>query len=526
MRTILAILAVLFCSSTLLADIDGAQNRKNFYFFSHQQKVEFKPADHKSDLIQKKFGRSELKSSKNKLIEFNDHAFGIVTPRIAVQFKDSVVVEEKILSSIPFISMKQPIYKKNLYYFEFKDSDQAIDQANKLYQLRETKFSHPIFQFPVEHRSFQETEPLLDQQWHHLPTRYDQNQFQIGVNSISAWYKVQNPSPIKIAVIDLGFQVEHPDLQDAWAIHTEEIPDNNIDDDGNSYVDDTIGWNFDLDNDQLIYGSGASHGTAVAGILAAGKNGIGGVGVCPFCKLVPLVIYNDRQHAVDAFYYAKSRGVHVISNSWGYAIGTPRTDLLEQTISDVAKNGRDGLGTSIIFAMPNANINGCKGTSPDISAHPDVIAVSSVSKDGEKVEQSGYGSCLKFVGPSSNSGDDGIITTDRTGTKGYNKGNDDSDLSNLDYTNRFHGTSAAAPAVSGVFGLVYSQHPSLKASQALLYVQESAIKPQTSGEDQRVGPQGDVDYDEEGHNIYFGYGVPNAEAAVLGALTSSETSIF
>ena len=47
-----------------------------------------------------------------------------------------------------------------------------------------------------------------------------------------------------VAVIDSGVDVNHEDLQGKVWINEDEIPNNNIDDDNNGYIDDVYGWNF------------------------------------------------------------------------------------------------------------------------------------------------------------------------------------------------------------------------------------------------------------------------------------------
>ena len=47
-------------------------------------------------------------------------------------------------------------------------------------------------------------------------------------------------------------------------------------------------------------------------------------------------------------------------------------------IADVAQTGRNGKGTAIVFAMSNVDRNDCRSSNPDISAHPNVIAVHDV----------------------------------------------------------------------------------------------------------------------------------------------------
>jgi len=49
---------------------------------------------------------------------------------------------------------------------------------------------------------------------------------------------------IIVAVIDSGVDVNHEDLKGKIWINSKEIPNNRIDDDGNGFVDDVMGWNF------------------------------------------------------------------------------------------------------------------------------------------------------------------------------------------------------------------------------------------------------------------------------------------
>ena len=56
--------------------------------------------------------------------------------------------------------------------------------------------------------------------------------------------KDQKGEEVIIAVIDSGVDIEHSQLQNAIWVNENEIPNNNIDDDHNGYVDDINGWNF------------------------------------------------------------------------------------------------------------------------------------------------------------------------------------------------------------------------------------------------------------------------------------------
>ncbi len=56
--------------------------------------------------------------------------------------------------------------------------------------------------------------------------------------------KGKKSSPIIVAVIDGGIDIEHEDLKKVLWVNQKEIPGNGIDDDKNGYADDVHGWNF------------------------------------------------------------------------------------------------------------------------------------------------------------------------------------------------------------------------------------------------------------------------------------------
>jgi subtilisin family serine protease len=68
-----------------------------------------------------------------------------------------------------------------------------------------------------------------------------------GISTEKAYKEIikgKKSSPIIVAVIDGGIDIEHEDLKKVLWVNQKEIPGNGIDDDKNGYVDDVHGWNF------------------------------------------------------------------------------------------------------------------------------------------------------------------------------------------------------------------------------------------------------------------------------------------
>ena len=59
--------------------------------------------------------------------------------------------------------------------------------------------------------------------------------------------------PVVMGVLDSGVDITHEDLRDVIWTNPKEIPDNNLDDDKNGYIDDRNGWNFMGANDGTTY---------------------------------------------------------------------------------------------------------------------------------------------------------------------------------------------------------------------------------------------------------------------------------
>jgi len=146
-----------------------------------------------------------------------------------------------------------------------------------------------------------------------------------GIGVDRAW-PLSTGAGVVIAAIDLGYELDHPDLAAQWALNPGESGGgrerNGVDDDHNGYVDDWRGWDFyGRDNDPSPTGI-REHGTNVAGVLAAqADNGIAIAGIAPGARVLALRTADDILHQgnrlAQAIVYAVDRGASAISMSLG-----------------------------------------------------------------------------------------------------------------------------------------------------------------------------------------------------------------
>lgn len=436
-------------------------------------------------------------------------AIGILTNEIVIR-TDNVDLIGALRKSGDFVSVRESKVKRGLFVVSYKDPSAALVWANKLYGQPGIKYAHPNFRIPKNWRSKLQKmndptlEPFFAAQWHLSNTGQGGGTPGADIHVKEAWQVTLGSEDVVVGVLDAGFEVSHPDIQPGWLINHEEIPGNGIDDDSNGYIDDVNGWNFRTGTGDITDGYVSDHGTAVAGLVGARINGRGMSGVCPRCTMLPISLSWEVVEDAEAFYYAQHFGAHIITNSWGYPVGTPSTDAVVDAINEVAATGRDGKGTIILFAMNNINQDDCVGDEPDISSLDAVIAVSAASDLDKKVSFSAWGACMEFLSPSYESGRRGIATTDLLGNQGYNTGTRPGDLPDLDYTNDFGGTSAATPIAAGVFGLMLSVNENLTRDEALAMVLATADK---------VHPDL-ARYDPSGFSQKYGFGRINAAKAL------------
>src|SRR5438128_56781 len=100
------------------------------------------------------------------------------------------------------------------------------------------------------------------------------------IHASSAWDQLSVHGHPVVAVIDTGVDINQEDLNNQlWVNTAEKNGTTGVDDDNNGFIDDVHGWDFQDNNNDPTPGNGEdnSHGSHVAGIVAAEQNNTKGI---------------------------------------------------------------------------------------------------------------------------------------------------------------------------------------------------------------------------------------------------------
>lgn len=271
---------------------------------------------------------------------------------------------------------------------------------------------------------------------------------EFGSQAAEAWSAgYTGLSTVYVGIIDEGVDFQHPDLNaNVWTNAQDSV--DGVDNDGNGFIDDIHGWDFNDNNNTVYDGSGDDHGTHVAGTIGAeGGNAVGVAGVNWNVKYISTKFLGANggttANAIKAVDYLtnlkSSQGLNIVAtnNSWGGGgFSQGLLDAINRggaaNILFVAAAGNSGLNSDVSASYP-------AGYATDT-----VLSVAAISSTGGLASFSNYGATTVDIGAPGV----GINST----------------LPNNSYGS-YSGTSMATPHVTGAAALYASTHPGATAAQ-------------------------------------------------------------
>ncbi|MSQ78391.1 MAG: T9SS type A sorting domain-containing protein [Flavobacteriaceae bacterium] len=355
---------------------------------------------------------------------------------LVTHLPDGIQVKQKI-------SMEMGLWLLQYDAKKYTD-EQALDAMNTLPEVDAVQLNHR-----VTLRSKTPNDSLFAQQYGLLNTGQNGGTAGADIAVTKAWDistggVTKNGDTIVVAMVDGGMDLNHPDLVANLFVNRNEIPGNNLDDDGNGYKDDYRGLDVPNGNDNILP---LPHGTQVMGIIGAtGNNKIGISGVNWNIKMLPVACFTNVESSVVESYayilkmrrmYNNSNGqkgafVVCVNSSFGVDFGMPADFPIWCRMYDSL--GKAG----IISVASTSNFSQNIDTSFDIPTSCSskfLIMVTSTDRDDKKVNGCGYGkNAVDIAAP-------GVDILCTTTSNGYTEDG---------------GTSFASPQVAGVVGLMFS----------------------------------------------------------------------
>lgn len=307
-----------------------------------------------------------------------------------------------------------------------------------LLQTIKTKEALPVTQL--------ESNPDFKLQWHHRNTGF-KGIVKLGeagedLGSIEAW-EITKGEGVRVAVIDSGMQIDHPDLSGAIIR-------------GGFFRDNASGESpfVGLESGTTDFPN-VHHGTFCMTLIGGRMSGtdlqnMGGCGIAPKADLIAIACPVDQlatqttlaraiHFAVDPSAFIPSakpdEGADVISCSLD--TDRPLFKVLAEAVNYAGTEGRNGLGVPIFWAVNNEDTPISDDPVCDLD---EVIAVGRYDRSGDRAE-GGIGEHLAFLAPGVDifsSSNDGLFQTD-------------------------DGTSFATPLAAGVAALVLAANPGMNA---------------------------------------------------------------
>jgi len=381
----------------------------------------------------------DLRSGSQHAAQPSSQRLDFVPDEIIVKFQDGVDEFTKDLARFRVSGTRKKIFKiiPGLEVVKLQHGVSVEEAINLFEQIPDVLYAEPNYILHTTAKAnitATPNDPSFGSLW--------------GLSKISApaaWDITTGSNNVVVAILDTGFDYNHPDLSANIFNNTTECTPNGADDDGNGYEDDCHG--IDVANGDSDPMDDNDHGTHVAGTIGAvGNNGVGVVGVNWTVKMLSCKFFDasgsgTTEGAIECLQYVKvmkDRGVNIVatSNSWG---GGDFSQALYDAIDAQRQSG-----ILFITAAGNGNAFGVGQNNDSVPFYPctyylpNIICVAATTSTDAKASFSNFGKHTVHVGAPGNN----ILST--------LPGNSYGSLS---------GTSMATPHVSGVVALLKAQDP-------------------------------------------------------------------
>lgn len=350
---------------------------------------------------------------------------------------------------------------------------EVAEIARKLAALPEVEYAEPDARmFPLAVPN----DPRYSDQWHYsapITGSY-------GANLPAAWDLTTGSASVRVAVLDSGILLNHPDLLGRTVPGYDFVSDPIVANDGDGRdgnAADPGDWvsNSDKTNNPGTFGAcpvldSSWHGTHVAGTIgAATNNGSGVAGINWVSPILPVRVlgkcFGYTSDIADGIRWAAGVAVasvpanttpaRVINMSLG---GGGSCDITYQSAIDAAV----AAGSVVVVAAGNSNLNASNFRPANCSG---VITVAATNRDGNKATYSNFGATVEIAAPGGQTSTpaNGVLST-------LNSGLTVPDTHSYQF---YQGTSMAAPHVAGIASLMLSVNPSLTPAQVLSLIQST-----------------------------------------------------